>query len=110
MELLHDVKKRKIMGSIADKYCDNIILTDDDPRDEDPSHIAEEIRSGIESTNTVYIPQRKDAIRQAIEMANPHDTVLILGKVMKNISLMEMVRNLTSEITMPLKWQLKSIT
>ena len=75
-----DVKKRKIMGSIADKYCDNIILTDDDPRDEDPTHIADEIRSGIEETNTVYIPQRKDAIRQAIEMANPNDTVLILGK------------------------------
>ena len=42
--------------------------------------IAEEIRSGIEETNTVYIPQRKDAIRQAIEMANANDTVLILGK------------------------------
>ena len=75
-----DVKKRKIMGSIADKYCDNIILTDDDPRDEDPNEIANEIKTGIKNSNTVYIPQRKDAIRQAIEMANVNDTILILGK------------------------------
>lgn len=75
-----DKKKRKVMGSIADEFCGNIILTDDDPRTEDPSEIANEIKSGIVNANTIYIPDRSDAIRQAIEMANVNDTVLILGK------------------------------
>ncbi|MGN1344301.1 MAG: UDP-N-acetylmuramoyl-L-alanyl-D-glutamate--2,6-diaminopimelate ligase [Traorella sp.] len=75
-----DKKKRKIMGNIADHYCSNIILTDDDPRDEDPSLIASEIKSGTNHANVVYISQRQDAIRLAIEMAKPKDTILILGK------------------------------
>lgn len=75
-----DTKKRKVFGSIASKYCDMIILTEDDPRDEDPKAIANEIKSGIENTNNIYIENRYDAIRQAIEMANVDDTILILGK------------------------------
>lgn len=75
-----DVKKRPVMGSVADRYCDNIILTDDDPRSDDPQQIADEIRLGIQHANTVYIPDRVVAIRQAIEMANVKDTILILGK------------------------------
>lgn len=75
-----DAKKRKVMGQIADKYCDNIILTDEDPRTDDPIEIANNIKSGIEKANTIYIPQRADAIRQAVEMANVKDTILILGK------------------------------
>lgn len=75
-----DAKKRPVMGSIADKFCDNIILTDEDPRTDDPKEIVDDIKSGIKETNTVYIPQRADAIRQAIEMANVNDTILILGK------------------------------
>lgn len=75
-----DAKKRKVMGSIADKFCDNIILTDEDPRNDDPVGISNDIKSGIEHTNTVYIADRNDAIRQAVEMANVNDTILILGK------------------------------
>lgn len=75
-----DAKKRKVMGAIADKYCSNIILTDEDPRTDDPREIANDIKSGIEKANTVYIPQRTDAIRQAVEIANVKDTILILGK------------------------------
>ncbi len=75
-----DVKKRKVMGSIADKYCKNIILTVDDPRTDDPALIANDIKEGIEHANTVYISDRSSAIRQAIEMANVKDTVMLLGK------------------------------
>lgn len=75
-----DTKKRKVFGEIADKYCESIILTEDDPRDEDPREIANEIKSGIQDTNNIFIADRYSAIRQAIESANVGDTVLILGK------------------------------
>ncbi len=75
-----DTKKRPVFGKLADKYCDMIILTEDDPRDESPLDIAEEIKSGINDTNTIVIEDRYDAIRQAIEIANIDDTILILGK------------------------------
>ena len=75
-----DVKKRPIFGAIADEYCDMIILTEDDPRDESILDIANEIASGIEKTNYIIIEDRFDAIRQAIEMVNVDDTILILGK------------------------------
>lgn len=75
-----DTKKRPIFGELADRYCDMIILTEDDPRDEDPHEIADEIRSGIHKTKSIFIANRYDAIRQAVESANAGDTVLILGK------------------------------
>lgn len=75
-----DTQKRKIFGEIASRYCDNIILTEDDPRDESAREIANEIRGGIQNTNNIFIENRYDAIRQAIESANVGDCVLILGK------------------------------
>lgn len=75
-----DTKKRPIFGELADKYCDMVILTEDDPRDEDPHEIADEIRSGIHHTKSIFIANRYDAIRQAVESANEGDTILILGK------------------------------
>lgn len=75
-----DKAKRKTFGEIADRYCDSIILTEDDPRDEDSKDIAEEIRSGIANTSSIFLSDRYEAIRQAIEGAQEGDTVLILGK------------------------------
>lgn len=75
-----DSAKRKVFGEIADKYCDFIILTEDDPRDENAKDIAEQIKEGIQSTNTIFIENRYDAIRMAIESANVQDTIMILGK------------------------------
>lgn len=75
-----DTIKRPIFGKILDKYCDMIILTEDDPRDEDPGVIASDIASGIKKTNYTVIVDRYDAIRQAVELADPNDTIIILGK------------------------------
>lgn len=75
-----DTIKRPVFGQILDKYCDMIILTEDDPRNEKPEDIAEAIASGIKHTNYVMIVDRYDAIREAIEMADPNDTIIILGK------------------------------
>lgn len=75
-----DTEKRPIFGEILDKYSDMIILTEDDPRDEDPIEIAKEIATGINNTNYILIEDRYDAIRQAVELADPEDTIVILGK------------------------------
>ena len=75
-----DTIKRPIFGKILDKYCDMIILTEDDPRNEKPEDIAREIASGIKNTNYTIITDRYNAIREAIEMADPSDTIIILGK------------------------------
>lgn len=75
-----DKAKRKVFGQLADQYCDVIYLTEDDPRDEDPKEIADEIRKGIHEASVSFIPERYEAIRQAIESARDGDTVLILGK------------------------------
>ena len=57
-----------------------IILTEDDPRNENPREIANDIAAGIKNSNDVIIEERYDAIRQAVELAEPNDTILILGK------------------------------
>jgi UDP-N-acetylmuramoyl-L-alanyl-D-glutamate--2,6-diaminopimelate ligase len=75
-----DAKKRPILGAISDRYCKNIILTEEDPRNESALDIAKDIATGIKDNNYVIILDRADAIRQAIEMANKNDTILILAK------------------------------
>ncbi|MBB5183288.1 UDP-N-acetylmuramoyl-L-alanyl-D-glutamate--2,6-diaminopimelate ligase [Catenisphaera adipataccumulans] len=75
-----DVAKRKVFGQIADQYCDSIILTEDDPRDEDPKEIADQIKEGIKTKPHIFIQDRYEAIRQAVESANKGDVVLLLGK------------------------------
>lgn len=75
-----DMKKRSVMGEIADRYSSLIYLTEEDPRDEDPKEIADDIKKGMKHANCVFIADRYDAIRTAIETANVSDTILILGK------------------------------
>jgi UDP-N-acetylmuramoyl-L-alanyl-D-glutamate--2,6-diaminopimelate ligase len=75
-----DTEKRPVFGQILDKYCDMIILTEDDPRNEKPRDIAMEIAAGIKKTPYTIIEDRYDAIRQAVELADPNDTIIILGK------------------------------
>lgn len=75
-----DKAKRKVFGELAEKYCSSVFLTEDDPRDENPREIAEEIRSGMKTVKNVFVPERYEAIRQAVESAREGDTVLLLGK------------------------------
>lgn len=75
-----DKSKRSQMGLVADKYCDLIILTEDDPRDEQVSDISNQIASMIYTHPYVKIDSRVEAIRNAISIAKPNDIVLILGK------------------------------
>ncbi|KAF0226585.1 MAG: hypothetical protein FD179_696 [Erysipelotrichaceae bacterium] len=77
---LRDTKKRPILGAVAEKYCTNIILAEEDPRTENSLGILEQIASGIKNSRYLIILDRYDAIRQALELANINDTVMILGK------------------------------
>lgn len=76
-----DREKRPIMGGISARYSDHTIVTSDNPKSEDPRCIIEEIERGIPH-GCAYeaIVDRKDAIRRALELAEPQDCLLIAGK------------------------------
>lgn len=75
-----DVWKRSEMGKIAEKYCDYIILTNEDPYDENPENIVNDVAKGIKNKPFEIIMDRRLAIRKALENAKPSDVVLITGK------------------------------
>lgn len=75
-----DTWKRGAMGAIADRYCDDIILTNEDPYDEDPLHIVEDVAKGIRAHTPRIIMDRREAIRDALAHAREGDAVLISGK------------------------------
>ncbi len=86
-----DRTKRPLMGTVAAKLSDLVVLTSDNPRSEDPARIIEEIKRGLarpaepgapprRSTPFVTNPDRRQAIEQAIRTAKPGDLVIIAGK------------------------------
>lgn len=75
-----DKWKRPEMGKVADTYCDQIILTNDDPYDEEPQKIVDEISEGIKNKPFEKIIDRRVAMRRAFELAQPGDVVLLSGK------------------------------
>lgn len=74
-----DTWKRPVMGKIAEKQCEHVIVTNDDPYDDDPQKIADEIVAGMEKRPEVIL-DRRDAIARAIAIAKAGDVVLITGK------------------------------
>jgi UDP-N-acetylmuramoyl-L-alanyl-D-glutamate--2,6-diaminopimelate ligase len=78
-----DFEKRKIMGEIASDHADKVIITDDNPRSEDPSSIRKEILKGC-NHKTVEIADREEAIIFALERLLPGDNLLIAGKGHEN--------------------------
>ena len=80
-----DVKKRSKMGIIAKKYSDKIILTDDNPRNEDPMSIISDIHKKIKDKSNIYIiPNRKKAIKKAISMSTKDTVIVLAGKGNEN--------------------------
>lgn len=76
-----DVDKRAVMGAVAASIADRIIISNDNPRTEEPSVIVEQIKSGVSATSDVQIIlDRQQAIEVAIQAADCNDTVLIAGK------------------------------
>lgn len=77
-----DHTKRPFMGEISSKYADVVILTAEDPRHEKVEKIIQDIESGIKKKDAtvIKIPDRREAIEAAIQMAGAGDLILITGK------------------------------
>ncbi len=78
-----DRAKRPIMAAVACEFADQVILTSDNPRSEDPTAIIEDMKKGVEGQHykkTLSIVDRREAIRTACTMAAPGDILLIAGK------------------------------
>ena len=77
-----DKTKRPIMGSIAVRYSDYVIVTSDNPRSEDPNEIIKDILVGTNGFNTPVkvIENRIEAIKYAVSIAKPNDIIVLAGK------------------------------
>ena len=82
-----DKWKRPVLGEIAAKHCEEVIITNEDPYDEDPVEIINQVAKGAERVSgnqlkpRVYkILERREAIKKSLELARPGDTVIITGK------------------------------
>lgn len=77
-----DPGKRPLMGEVAARLADRVVLTSDNPRSENPETILAAVREGAPRADV--IPDRKDAIRRTVQGARPADLVLIAGKGHEN--------------------------
>lgn len=93
-----DTSKRAIMGAISTKLADQVIITSDNPRTEDPSRIANDIALGADRDNYQIILDRKQAIDAAIKSCNRDDVVLIAGKGHENYQIIGSVKYDFSDI------------
>lgn len=78
-----DKEKRPLMGKVAAKLSDKVIFTSDNPRNENPETIIEEMQAGVEATDfkkVLKITDRKEAIKTAVMLCRPGDIVLLAGK------------------------------
>lgn len=74
-----DTWKRPGMAKVADTLCDEIILTTEDPYDEDPRHIIDDMIPGITKHTPKIIIDRREAIREAIKIAKEGDVIFATG-------------------------------
>ena len=78
-----DAEKRPKMGAIARKFSQRCLFTSDNPRDEDPNDIIEQMMTGVEPINlrkVLKITDRAEAIKTAVALSFPGDVILIAGK------------------------------
>lgn len=78
-----DRAKRPVMARSAASLSDQLVLTSDNPRTEDPNEIIREMESGLDESqqkDTITIPDRRSAIRTAVKLAGEGDVVLVAGK------------------------------
>ncbi|MEO2068407.1 MAG: UDP-N-acetylmuramoyl-L-alanyl-D-glutamate--2,6-diaminopimelate ligase [Desulfurobacteriaceae bacterium] len=85
-----DREKRSLMGEVAEKFSDKVIITNDNPRSEDPREIVEDILKGIKDRSKVEVVlDRKEAIFRALQEKKEKDIVLIAGKGHENYQIIK---------------------
>lgn len=75
-----DRSKRAIMGRAAASHADLVIVTDDNPRTEDPAAVRAGVLEGVGDTPHLDVPGRAEAVDEAVARARPGDTIALLGK------------------------------
>jgi UDP-N-acetylmuramoyl-L-alanyl-D-glutamate--2,6-diaminopimelate ligase len=77
-----DQSKRPVMGEVASVLADQVVLTSDNPRQEDPLEIIEHVKAGFVDGFSAYqiVPDREQAIATALSLASADDAVLVAGK------------------------------
>ena len=83
-----DTTKRPVMGRVAAEEADVVIVTDDDPHSEEPAPIREQVAAGAReavangarATDVLVIEPRATAIRTAVRMARPEDSIIVAGR------------------------------
>lgn len=91
-----DKGKRPLMARIASDFSNKVILTSDNPRDEDPEQILQDMMAGIpkvDQRKTMVIADRREAIRTACNLANSQDIILVAGKGHETYQEIKGVRN-----------------
>jgi len=76
-----DRGKRPLMAEVVERLADKVLVTDDNPRSEDPSRIFDDIRTGFVSANAVdFVAGRGQAIAQIVAQASAADVIVLAGK------------------------------
>lgn len=84
-----DKTKRPKMGRVVSRLSDYFIITNDNPRSENPAEIIRDIRRGIKKDNYCVIPERKGAIRKSLSLARSGDIILVAGKGHENCQVLK---------------------
>ncbi len=88
-----DKTKRPVMGKIASDLSKYVIVTSDNPRNEEPMDIINDIKKGISKTNYEVVENREEAIKEAVEKSEDNAVILIAGKGHENYQEIKGVRN-----------------
>ena len=99
-----DKSKRPIMGRIADQLSDEIYVTSDNPRSENPFEIIDEILSGVKRDNPNVVEDREAAIKSAICNSDENAVILIAGKGHEDYQLIDGVKHHFSDKEMAIKY------
>ncbi|MGL4736833.1 MAG: UDP-N-acetylmuramoyl-L-alanyl-D-glutamate--2,6-diaminopimelate ligase [Cellulosilyticaceae bacterium] len=85
-----DNTKRPLMGEVASRYADQVVITSDNPRSEDPLKILDQVEVGVAQHDTPYVKMvdRKSAIEHALSVAQAGDVVLVAGKGHENYQIL----------------------
>ncbi len=100
-----DKTKRPVMGEIAARLAQRVVVTDDNPRGEDSNEIVKDILEGISGKDALVITNRREAIETAISEADSNDVVLIAGKGHEEYQEVAGVRHPFSDYEVIAEWQ-----